>query len=193
MKIKPACNKVILRYLREDLEAARKTKSGRLYIDTTYNPLNHACQIAVIEGDNKKLNNDNFYKGDKLLVQYLVAAEDSYFLYHDGNDEIRWCDMSQVFGKKIVNGFMPAKNFVFCEIPLTTKEHYEGKIFIPEEKQNTEKAYTTTIVFIHPHDANKYDLEKGMKVVCEKNTDAVKNVFGVDYIRVPADRILAVV
>jgi hypothetical protein len=198
--MKAAPKKVILRYKQEDIEATQKNKRGTLWINTTENPNQHCCEVAYIEGDNEQLNKDGFHNGDKLLVQYLVYLDEAsqrgyveknqFFIESQNGDQLRWCYWDQIFGKQNKDGtFTPVKGFVFCELP--EKVEVKSKLWTPQQKQDTDnKGYFTTIKYIHPVDAEESGLKSGDRVVCEQNTDAVKNTFGEELIRVPFNRIL---
>jgi len=194
-------DKLILRFLNEDLEATKK--AGSLYLDTSFNPNEHVCQVAVIEATNDKMEKEQLlFQGDKVLVQYLVGLDtfdeeknvqrNMFFLEREDNgDEIRWCHISNLFGKQSKKGFMPLKNYIFCNLVPNIKEHYEGGIFVPEQKVDTEtKGYETTIKYIHPHDAKEMNLKSGDRIMCSKNSDAVKKVFGELLLRVREDCVL---
>lgn len=255
--MKPSGNKVILRYKKEDLEAVKKTVGG-LYLDTSFNPNEHVCQVATIEGDSERLNKDYLlFKGDVVLVQYLVGLDtftenktdysqdiekeralffknidnllnngmdtkakkltksfeseytqydiklkkevtlqvkrNQFFIEKDGEDEIRWCDISQIFGKKTKDGFMPLFGFVMCDLLPTIPEHYHGGIIIKEQKVDTEKkAYITSIRYIHPLDSDRLGVNVGDRVFCTPNSDAIKDVFGEKLLRVPSECILGI-
>jgi co-chaperonin GroES (HSP10) len=259
-KMKANTGKVILRYRKDDLDAAQRSKGG-LFLATHFNPNEHVCQIAVIEGDNDELNKEGFFCGDEVLVQYLVGLDEvyedkkernlngllsdehnvkrkikelrdngldrqamhlmrsyeeevnrhkidfdtrttsdrirnQYFMrLEDNGDEIRWADVKQsLYGKKTEDGFMPNKGWVFCEVPTAIPERIQNGIVIPEQAQNTsDKGFRTRIVYIHPKDGENYGLNIGDYIMADKNTDAIKNVFGVEYIRVPVEFILATV
>jgi len=189
--------KVILRYKKEDLEAMEKTPSGLLYIDTSHDPGQYCCTTAYIEGSNAELEKDGFFKDDKLLVQYLVAWDEvgkknQFFIEADNGDILRWCNWVQVFGKQNKDGsFTPARPYVFCELP--EKEEVKSTLWTPQQNQKTDThGYFTTIKYIHPLDSEESGLNIGDRILCQKNTDAKKNVFGEELIRVELQRIEAV-
>lgn len=197
-------NKVILRYKQSDLEATQRSIGG-LYMDTSFNPNEHVCQVAYIEADSKKLNEEHLlFRGDFVLVQYLVGldtlnnnkeiARNQFFVDKDGKDEIRWCDASQIFGKKTDEGFQPQKGFVFCELLKDTTEHLKNGIWVLDKKQDSDtKGFQTTIRYIHPHDAEELGLGTGETIMCKNNSDAIKKAFGEELLRIPADCILGTV
>lgn len=199
-------NKVILRYHKKDLEAKFKSAGG-LWLPTVFDPGKHVCEIAQIEADNDQLNKDGLYKGDFVLVQYLVAYDEygyekdkaakrntNYLETFDNGDELRWCDFNQVYGKRTDDGFVPVSGMVFCELPPSKPEHQENGITVLEEFQDTMRsAYYTFVRYIHPKDEEETGLKQGDKVWAEKNSDAIKDVFGEKLIRVPLECILGLV
>ncbi len=144
-------------------------------------------------------------EGDEVVVQYLIATDDQFdidkpiqrnpnFMYTDENgDEIRWCDTYSLYGRKRGDEIIPMKGYVFCSLPEVIAEtKTEAGIILLEKKQDTDrKAFKTTIVFIHPEDAEMYDLSVGDEVFVDKDSDAVKKIFGHTVIRVLTDKVLA--
>lgn len=194
--------KVILRYLKEDLDATRKV--GRFYLDTSFNPNLHTCEVATIEADNKFLNEKyDLYKGDRVLVQYLIMLDEvdkggiqrknNYFMEQSGEDELRWCHYTQIYGKQTKDGFVPLKGWVFCEPIKKIEEREQNGIILLENVVDSEnKGYQTKIVYIHPFDEEEYGLRKGDCIMADRNTDASKKVFNENLLRVPATHILAI-
>lgn len=196
--------KVILRYKKQDLDATKK--KGIIFLDTSFNPNEHVCQTAYIEGDDCTLRHDHLlFEGDKILVQYLVGldTQDSngstkhnmfYIQTEDNGDEIRWCSLTQVFGKQTEDGFQPLKSFIFCDLIKTIPAHKENGIYVMEHRPDTEhKAFQTTIRYIHPHDSEEMGLMIGDVIIAEKNSDAVKRLFdGEELLRIQKNCILAV-
>lgn len=195
---KPMENKLIIRYSAEDLEATKR--KGILFLDTSFNPNEHVCQVATIIGDNKNLNEEHLlFNGDYVLVQYLVGLDTDkrnmfYIESCDDGSEIRWCHISQVFCRKIKDDIQPLKNFVFCDLVKPIAEHYENGVFVMEKKQNTQdKAYQTKVRYIHSLDSEQLGLNVGDIIYAEKQSDSIKNVFGEELLRVPANQILGLV
>lgn len=196
--------KVILRYKKEDLDATKK--KGIIFLDTSFNPNEHVCQTAYIEGDDKILNEDHLlFKGDKILVQYLVGLDTQnehgetkhnmfYIQTEDNGDEIRWCSLTQVFGSETKNGFQPLRGFVFCSLIQDIPAHKENGIYVMQHRPDTEhKAFKTIIRYIHPHDSEEIGLNVGDVIVAEKNSDAVKKLFdGEELLRIQKNCILGV-
>lgn len=196
--------KVIVRYKKQDLDATKK--KGIIFLDTSFNPNEHVCQTAYIEGDDKILNEDHLlFVNDKILVQYLVGLDTAdvngsvkrnmfYIQTEDNGDEIRWCSLAQVFGKQTKDGFQPLKSFIFCDLIKIIPAHKENGIFVMEHRPDTEhKAFQTTIRYIHPHDSEEMGLNVGDVIVAEKNSDAIKKLFdGEELLRIQKNCILGV-
>lgn len=199
--MKPLPKKIILRYLKEDLD--KMNKSGRFYIDTSFNPNQYLCEEAMIESDNEELNEQGFHKDDRVLVQYLIAWDEEdnqgrvprnqYFIQKEENGDIlRWANVQQIYGKMSSDGFVPMKGFVFCNIPPKLEIKSKAGLILDEQPQDTTtKGFHTTVKYIHPHDSEETGLKAGDKIYADKNSDAVKKVFGQELIRVPKERILA--
>lgn len=202
--MKPVYNKVILRFKRSDIDATQK--KGSLFMATHLSPNEHSCSLAYIEESGAALSAIGFKKGDFVLVQYLVQFDDAYYKRQevnprknkywlrddDNGDEIRWCDVSQVYCKKDGDKLIPVQGVAIGELPtevVTLKSEY---LHLLPQQQNSKISFYTKLRGIHPLDGEALGLQGNETVQCGGNADVEKNFFGEKLLWIPVSRILAI-
>lgn len=207
--IKPIKNKVILRYKAIKIDNANIVKG--LYIDTRWREGEFALESAIIEHDCKELG---LLKGQEVLVSYIVQWDNKFtdtknngekisgirkrnahFIQkEDNDDEIRWANIDQIYGKVINGNITPVKDWVFCEVPPNSKEVVlkSGILLMGSKQETDKKAYITNVVSISCNKGNSNNVNVGDKIACLPNSDILFKYNDKEYIRVPYDRILGV-
>lgn len=199
MKIKAVGANNILRYRKQDIEGLRKI--GMVLFINVFNMPEHICSIALIEST----NHPEFKKGDEAIVSYRIGYDtdvneresrqpNKYFLERQKNgDEIRWCSDYDIFGVIRGGEMIPKKEYVFAELPPPAEEKTKGGIIIPEafrEQKTDKKGYWTKVKHIHPEHKEKYNLQPGQEIYCEKNSDIQKEIFGEKLLFIPIQKVL---
>lgn len=140
----------------------------------------------------------DWHKEKAIKVQQLPPQKEKrnirnqYFIQKENDDEIRWCWEEQIYGIRRNGKITPTKNFIFCELPEELPEQI-GRIYIPHSARKPEtskKGFKVKVKYIRDEEKKSLNLQEGQYIYCDKDTDAVKKIWGEEVIRVPINYIL---